>query len=81
MKNIDKVFTLEFFEEFVPGINESREVLNKGDFIVDLRLIQELNEDINASLIINNLLNREYQTRPANLMAPRMISLKLGIVI
>ena len=81
MKNIDAIFASDFFQNTVPGINESREILNNGDFIIDLRLIQQLNENMNISLIINNLLNREYQTRPANLMAPRMISLKLGISV
>jgi len=80
MKNIDYIFVTEFFnEEIVPGINESREILNSGDVLIDLRFIYQLNKNNSISFIVNNALNREYQTRPANLMPPRMVTLKWGI--
>ncbi|MDC3030084.1 TonB-dependent receptor [Flavobacteriales bacterium] len=81
MLNVDKIFVDPFFEILVPGIPESRENLADGDFIVDTRIIYELNQTTSLSLIINNLFNREYQTRPANMMAPRTVSLKFGISI
>jgi len=81
MLNVDKIFVDPFFELLVPGIPESRENLADGDFIVDTRIICELNQTTSLSLIINNLFNREYQTRPANMMAPRTVSLKFGISI
>jgi iron complex outermembrane receptor protein len=81
MQNIDGFFVNPFFAGLVPGIVESRESLNKGDFLMDIRLQQFFNNGANISLIINNALNTEYQTRPANLMAPRMISLKWGFKI
>ena len=81
MLNVDKIFVDPFFETLVPGIPESREKLADGDFIVDTRVICELNQTTSLSLIINNLFNREYQTRPANMMAPRTVSLKFGISI
>ncbi len=81
MLNVDKIFVDPFFETLVPGIPESRENLADGDFIVDTRIICELNQTTSLSLIINNLFNREYQTRPANMMAPRTVSLKFGISI
>ncbi|MBL6662980.1 MAG: TonB-dependent receptor [Flavobacteriales bacterium] len=81
MLNVDKIFVDPFFETLVPGIPESRENLANGDFIVDTRIICELYQTTSLSLIINNLLNREYQTRPANMMAPRTVSLKFGISI
>lgn len=79
MKNIDKIFVSPEFEDFVSGIPKSREQLNNGDFIIDSRLIYQLNDTVSISLIINNLLNREYQSRPANMMPPRTLSLKCGI--
>ena len=81
MLNVDKIFVDPFFETLVPGIPESREKLADGDFIVDTRVICDLNQTTSLSLIINNLFNREYQTRPANMMAPRTVSLKFGISI
>ena len=79
MLNVDNIFVSSLFESIVPGIPESREKLDNGDFIVDSRIICRLNDELSMSLIINNLLNREYQTRPANMMAPRTISLRFGI--
>ena len=81
MMNIDKIFVTPFFENFIPGISESREKLNNGDLIIDSRIIINLTESSSISLIANNLLNREYQSRPANLMAPRNLSVKFGIDI
>ena len=79
MLNVDKIFVDSFFETIVPGIPQSREDLSNGDFIVDSRIICQLNEATSLSLIINNLFNREYQTRPANMMAPRTVSIKFGL--
>ena len=81
MKNIDKIFASELFENIVPGIPESRRNLSNGDLIVDVRIMVPINEETTISLISNNFLNREYQTRPANMMPPRTISLKFGISI
>ena len=81
MLNIDKIFVDPLFETLVPGISQSREALANGDFIVDFRVIYDLNKATSLSLIVNNLTNQEYQSRPANMMAPRSISLKLGISI
>lgn len=81
MKNVDKIFVSSLFESIVPGIPESREALNDGDFIIDTRVIFQLNDKMSLSFVANNLLNREYQTRPANMMPPRTISVKFGISI
>ena len=81
MLNVDKIFVDPLFESLVPGISQSRQALDNGDFIVDFRVIYNLNRAASVSLLINNLVNSEYQTRPANMMAPRSISLKLGISI
>ena len=81
MLNVDKIFVDPLFESLVPGISQSRQALDNGDFIVDFRVVYNLNRATSVSLLINNLANSEYQTRPANMMAPRSISLKLGISI
>jgi len=79
MQNVDYIFVSPLFETIVPGIPESREKLNKGDFIVDTRLIYQLSEKVSFSFIANNLLNREYQSRPSNMMPPRSYSLKFSL--
>lgn len=81
MKNIDAIFVSEGFSDFIPGIKESREALHTGDILIDLRFIYQINKNNSASIIVNNALNREYQSRPANLMPPRMVSIKWGIKI
>jgi iron complex outermembrane receptor protein len=81
MQNIDYIFVSPIFETIVPGIPESREKLKDGDFIVDARLIYQLSNELSLSLIANNLLNREYQSRPSNMMPPRSYSVKFSFDI
>jgi len=82
MKNIDWIFTSIAFEQTtVTGINEAREKFKNGDFIVDFRTSYQLNNITKISLVINNLLNREYMSRPANMMPPRTIALQCNMKI
>lgn len=81
MQNVDYIFVSPVFETIVPGIPESREKLKDGDFIVDARLIYQLSNELSLSLIANNLLNREYQSRPSNMMPPRSYSVKFSLDI
>ena len=81
MENIDAIFATPFFATQVPGINDSRELLDNGDLIIDYRYIKQITKDSRVSLIINNLLNREYQSRPANMMPPRTISVQWSIKV
>jgi len=81
-KNIDWIFTsLAFEQTTVTGINEAREKFKNGDFIVDIRTSYQLNDITKISLVINNLLNREYMSRPANMMPPRTIALQCNMKI
>ena len=81
IENIDAIFATPFFELQAPGINKSREDLSSGDLVIDYRLSKQLNKKTRVSLIINNLLNTEYQSRPANLMPPRMVSIQWSIKV
>ena len=80
IENIDAIFATPFFEVQAPGINKSREDLSSGDLVIDYRLSKQLKKN-QVSLIINNLLNTEYQSRPANLMPPRMVSIQWSIKV
>ena len=97
MKNIDHIFTtiaindglivehngelVTVIEPVIPGINESRKNAENGDFIIDCRLGYQVNENMKFGLIINNLLNREYMTRPATMMSPRTFAMQLALKI
>lgn len=67
MQNIDAIFEYTVF----PGVKESREALINGDLIIDARLFYQITPSWRVSIIIDNLNNREYSPRPAQLGAPR----------
>ena len=91
MQNMDAVFGSSVFNAngggdgglviMDIGILESRERMVNGDLIFDYRVGYHINENVSISLIIDNLLNREYQTRPADLGPPRAYTLKLSAKI
>ncbi len=68
MQNIDDAFQIietQFPTLFNPGINEWRSTRNQnGDFVIDMRVGWQFAEGQRISLIISNLLNREYSMRP-----------------
>ena len=81
MKNIDQVFTEPLIADVIPGINEAREKFKDGDFIIDLRAGYQISTSARIGLIINNMLNREYMSRPANMMPPRTFAIQLAVKI
>ncbi len=88
MINIDKAFedSLRFpngvaYAVIVPGLKEYRQKHNTGDFVVNLRLSIDLLKNSRFSLIINNLFNREYMTRPADVAPPRVFAIQYSLKI
>ena len=84
MTNVDKIFTEDFIggdNGMIPGINAAREKFKDGDFIVDLRAGYQITKTARIGFIINNLLNREYMSRPANMMPPRTFAMQLALKI
>ena len=88
MRNIDKIFTSYIINEGIPGvfdgipgINDAREKFKNGDFIIDIRAGYQINNNIRLGFIINNLLNREYMSRPANMMPQRTFAMQLRMKI
>ncbi len=61
MVNVDEILLVE---AIVPGARKYRETNNRGDIILDCRLGFQLSDKSSVSLVINNLLNREYMGRP-----------------
>ncbi|MCX6310718.1 MAG: TonB-dependent receptor [Bacteroidetes bacterium] len=66
MENIDK-----FFEQALPGIKAYRQRFHTGDVVFDTRIMYQLTDRARISFIVNNVLNREYTSRPADVQPPR----------
>ena len=82
MKNIDKIFTEPILEIIgISGINEARQKFKNGDFIVDTRIGYQYSDKIRFGFVVNNLLNREYMTRPATMMPPRTFAFQCSLKI
>ena len=59
----------------------AREKFKNGDIIFDLRLGYQMDRNSKLSLIVNNLFNREYMSRPADMQPQRTIALQLSLKI
>jgi len=70
MINIDQVF------EGVGGIGAYRDLNNQGYFVTDLRCGYTLDK-MSLTLLFNNVFNKEYTVRPAELEAPRNLGFRL----
>jgi iron complex outermembrane receptor protein len=81
MKNIDAIFASDIFGSLVPGIIEARENGKDGNIIIDARFGYQLNDMFRFGFVVNNLLNQEYMSRPANMMPPRTFAMQLAIKI
>ena len=86
MQNVDKLFY--DFDDLnrlpangIGNIKNYRASHNKGDYVIDLRFAYDVTRNNRISLIINNLLNREYMLRPLNIMPPRTFVLQYTLKI
>jgi outer membrane cobalamin receptor len=86
MKNIDNIFywadvnSGSLLTGAIPsGITKYREDKNfAGDYVMDARIIIDLNENMKFSVICDNLLNREYMIRPLLVERPRTFSVQFA---
>lgn len=88
MQNMDAIFAYGFFNKEgavneLPaledlGLVNSWERYQQGAWIFDWRIGLDILENLNLSLIIDNILNEEHINRPADLAAPRTITFKLS---
>ncbi len=78
-ENIDYVFQYPLVGSIaiLPGMNEYRRTRNRGDWVFDSRVAYTVNDNIRASFVIKNLLNREYMSRPGDVMPPRTYAVQL----
>lgn len=72
MENIDKAFEDGVFgQEILVGFKNYRQENEHGDLIFDARAGYQITENVKFNFIVNNLLNREYMTRPGDIRPPR----------
>ena len=85
MQNIDAIFeTLDdedAFPQALTGINNWRAEHTKGDMVIDTRIAYTLNESHRVSLIVNNMLNREYAIRPLTIEQPRTTVIQYSVTL
>ena len=82
MKNIDLMFEepilTDVGQQFIlPGLKEYRKNNSNGALVFDSRFIYHITKEMKLNLIVNNLFNAEYVSRPADLQAPRNFLLQL----
>lgn len=79
MNNIDAVFEEKLFDAIyiLPGLYDYRRRNNKGALVFDARVGYRINKQYRVGLIINNITNTEYVTRPGDIQAPRSFMLQL----
>ncbi len=77
MERVDEVFEQKILgQEFFPGLLKYRQKNNKGAVVLDFRIGYQVTRTSTISLIIKNLLNKEYMGRPGDIQPPRTISLQ-----
>ena len=82
MENIDLAFEEPILtdagQQFIlPGLREYRKKYNNGSLVFDCRFLYQITKELKINLIINNLFNAEYVSRPADLQAPRNFLIQL----
>lgn len=80
MKNIDRVFEDGVLgTQILEGLKEYRQIYNKGALIFDARIGYEFKKHYRVSVMVNNLMNVEYSSRPGDVREPRTFMTQLQI--
>ncbi len=79
MQNVDKIFESYNNGSGFGNVTRYRKNHNNGDYVVDLRIAYDFDKHSRLSLIVNNLLNREYALRPLVMMPPRVWALQYSL--
>lgn len=73
-ENVDETFVSPFLGSLIlPGYADYRNARRVGDMILDLRLSFQISMASKVAILMNNALNREYSSRPGNVMPPRTL--------
>lgn len=78
--NIDVVFEQPIVGSIaiLPGMDTYRQTHDKGDWVFDSRLSYEITDYMKGAFIIKNLFNREYMSRPGDVMPPRTYAVQFS---
>jgi outer membrane receptor protein involved in Fe transport len=73
MRNIDRIFEEELpgGSYVLPGLKEYRQNNQRGNIVFDARVAYRMKERYRLGLVVNNLFNAEYFSRPGDIQAPR----------
>jgi len=73
MSNIDRVFEepIAGGTYVLPGLKEYRQIYNKGNFVVDARIGYKISDSYRIGIMVNNIFNAEYSSRPGDIQPPR----------
>jgi outer membrane cobalamin receptor len=72
MENIDAAFVQLPLNLFAKDIDKARAANPNGNTVMDARIAYQINRRMKIALMVNNLLNVEFMTRPADLRPPRL---------
>jgi len=72
MQNIDAAFVQLPLTAFIQGVKDGRNANANGNTLMDIRASYQISNKLKLSLVVNNLLNVEVMTRPADLRPPRL---------
>jgi len=78
--NIDRIFQQEIIPgvAILPGMDTYRLTHNRGDWVFDSRIACQIKKYLKASFVIKNVMNREYMSRPGDVMPPRTYAVQLS---
>ncbi|MCH2022273.1 MAG: TonB-dependent receptor [Saprospiraceae bacterium] len=76
MQRIDALFDFGL----IPGVAQFRQIHSYGYWLWDIRLGYRFNQKQRINFVVQNVMNEEYATRPAQMGAPRSFSLKYSHV-
>jgi iron complex outermembrane receptor protein len=80
MQNIDAVFEQNIgSQNLLPGLKDYREKFNKGALVFDARVAYAFKEELKLNVIVNNILNAEYVSRPGDIQPPRNFIVQLQV--
>lgn len=83
MVNVDEIFLkpLSGTVYILPGYKEYREEHNKGYAVFDVRMSYKIFSSSEFSVIVKNIFNKEYMTRPGDIRPPRSLSVQFSVTI
>ena len=78
MKNIDLAFEKGILgQELLVGMDDYRAAHHKGVAVIDVRLSYLVEARVRCNLVLNNVANAEYVSRPGDVQAPRNFMIQI----